>query len=117
MWLNAGPWQAIDSFVPTKESIMRYKSSSAVIATSLATILTPAAALAQSGPPGMAAVASPATPPALAAPMSVGNNTSGVNQPGAPNTSTPGLIGTGATPSGLPGDSTHHPGFPSRGRH
>lgn len=98
---------------------MRYHPSpAAVIAASLASIIAiPNAALAQSGPPGMAAVASPATPPALLAPMSIGNNTSGLNQPGAPNTSTPGLIGTGATASGLPGDSSHHPGFPGRGRH
>jgi hypothetical protein len=39
-------------------------------------------------------------------------NTSGVNQPGVPNTSTPGAIGTGASPSGLPGDSPTSPGYP-----
>jgi hypothetical protein len=57
---------------------------------------------------------SPAAPPALLAPLPMGNNTSGVNQPGVPNTSTTGLIGTGTTSSGLPGESTHHPGFPGR---
>ena len=62
------------------------------------------------GTPGV----SPATPPALLAPLPSGNNTSGVNQPGAPNTSTPGLIGSGTTASGLPGESAHHPGFPGR---
>jgi hypothetical protein len=36
------------------------------------------------------------------------------NQPGVPNTSTPGSIGTGASPSGLPGDSPTSPGFPQR---
>lgn len=61
-----------------------------------------------------AAGTSPAAPPALLAPLPSGTNTSGVNQPGAPNTSTPGIIGTGATPSGLIGESTHHPGYPGR---
>ena len=32
---------------------------------------------------------------------------------GVPNTSTPGIIGTDATPSGLPGDDPQHPGFPA----
>jgi hypothetical protein len=43
-----------------------------------------------------------------------GVNTGGVNQPGVPNTSTPGIIGTGASPSGLPGDDPAHPGFPGK---
>jgi hypothetical protein len=38
----------------------------------------------------------------------------GINQSGVPNTSTPGMIGTGAAPSGLPGDDPAHPGFPAR---
>jgi hypothetical protein len=38
----------------------------------------------------------------------------GANQPGVPNTSTPGTIGTGAAPSGLPGDDPVHPGFPGK---
>ncbi|MFL6792611.1 MAG: hypothetical protein ACJ8EE_15745 [Bradyrhizobium sp.] len=38
----------------------------------------------------------------------------GISQPGAPNTSTPGTIGTGASPSGLPGDDPAHPGFPGK---
>ena len=41
-------------------------------------------------------------------------NTSVVNQPGVPNTSRPGTIGTGAVPSGLNGDSPTAPGFPGR---
>ena len=41
-------------------------------------------------------------------------NTSGVNQPGVPNTSRPGTIGTGAVPSGLSGDSPTMPGFPGK---
>ena len=32
---------------------------------------------------------------------------------GVPNTSTPGTIGTGASPSGLPGDDPARPGFPA----
>jgi hypothetical protein len=36
---------------------------------------------------------------------------------GAPNTSTPGIIGIGASPSGLPGDSRAHPGFPAGAHH
>lgn len=89
---------------------------SAVFAASLAasTLAAASGALAQSaGTPGNPGV-SPATPPPLLAPLPTGNNTSGLNQPGVPNTSTPGMIGTGATPSGLPGDSTKHPGFPGR---
>jgi hypothetical protein len=43
-----------------------------------------------------------------------GLNTSGVNQPGVPNTSTPGTIGTSAVPSGLPGDDPAHPGYPAK---
>jgi hypothetical protein len=42
-------------------------------------------------------------------------NARGFNQPGAPNTSTPGTTGrAGASPSGLPGDDPYHPGFPGR---
>jgi hypothetical protein len=36
------------------------------------------------------------------------------NQPGVPDTSTPGKFGTGASPSGLPGDDPAHPGFPAK---
>ena len=32
---------------------------------------------------------------------------------GVPNTSTPGIIGTDATPSGVLGDEPEHPGFPA----
>jgi hypothetical protein len=45
-------------------------------------------------------------------PAGTGINTVDHNEPGVPNTATPGLIGTGAAPSGLPGDSPTHPGFP-----
>jgi hypothetical protein len=38
------------------------------------------------------------------------------NQPGVPDTWTPGRFGTGALPSGLPGDDPAHPGFPREGR-
>jgi len=41
-------------------------------------------------------------------------DTGGMNQPGAPNTSVPGTIGTGASPSGLPGDDPGYPGLPPR---
>jgi len=53
-----------------------------------------------------APVVTPSTSPGL--------NTSGVNQPGVPNTSRPGTIGTGASPSGLNGDSPTAPGFPGK---
>jgi len=43
----------------------------------------------------------------------LGINTSGHNEAGVPNTSTPGIIGTGAMPSGLPGDNPTAPGFPA----
>jgi hypothetical protein len=36
------------------------------------------------------------------------------NQPGVPDTSTPGRFGTGASPSGLPGDDPANPGFAGR---
>jgi hypothetical protein len=38
----------------------------------------------------------------------------GTSQPGAPNTTTPGRIGTGASPSGLTGDNPNAPGFPGK---
>jgi hypothetical protein len=41
-------------------------------------------------------------------------NNPGISQPGVPNTATPGMFGTGASPSGLPGDDPNHPGFPGR---
>jgi hypothetical protein len=52
--------------------------------------------------------------PAVTPAPSRGLNTSGVNQPGVPNTSRPGTIGTGASPSGLNGDSPTAPGFPGK---
>lgn len=57
---------------------------------------------------------SPAPQIVTPASPSTGLNTSGVNQPGVPNTSRPGTIGTGATPSGLNGDSPTVPGFPGK---
>jgi hypothetical protein len=38
----------------------------------------------------------------------------GTSAPGAPNSTTPGSIGTGASPSNLPGDDPTHPGFPGK---
>jgi hypothetical protein len=63
-----------------------------------------------------AAPGSPATPPAVApsTPSTTGSNTGGINQPGVPDTSTPGRIGTGAAPSGLPGDNPTNPGYPGK---
>lgn len=53
-----------------------------------------------------------------AATVSPGIGTSGMgggrSQPGAPNTTVPGTIGTGASPSGLPGDNPSAPGFPGK---
>jgi hypothetical protein len=42
------------------------------------------------------------------------NLNTGVNQPGVPNTSTRDITGTGASPSGLPGDDPAHPDFPGK---
>jgi hypothetical protein len=42
------------------------------------------------------------------------NLNSGTGQPGTLNTSTPGGVGTGASPSGLPGDDPANPGSPGR---
>jgi|GEM_PF-6604603 len=55
----------------------------------------------------------PSAPIVTPAPSS-GLNTGGVNQPGVPNTLRPGTIGTGASPSGLNGDSPTAPGFPGK---
>jgi hypothetical protein len=52
--------------------------------------------------------------PALTPAPSPRINTRGVNQPGVPNTTRPGTIGTGAVPSGLNGDSPIAPGFPGK---
>jgi hypothetical protein len=43
--------------------------------------------------------------------MGTGLNTGGIDQSGVPNTSAPGHIGTGASPSGLPGDDPNAPGY------
>lgn len=55
----------------------------------------------------------PITPPIVTQRTNPGVNTRGTNMPGTPNTSRPGTIGTGASPSGLPGDSPTSPGFPN----
>jgi hypothetical protein len=59
-------------------------------------------------------VFAPMPAPAVVPAPSPGLNTSVVNQPGVPNTSRPGTIGTGAVPSGLNGDSPTAPGFPGK---
>jgi hypothetical protein len=84
---------------------------SALVAIGLIAAASPG--FAQQVTPGMGGVPPVGAPPnpATAAPSTTGTNT-GISQPGAPNTSTPGTIGTGAQPSGLPGDSAAHPGFP-----
>jgi len=87
---------------------------SALIAISL--IGATSASLAQNIAPGQGnvpPVGAPSSPPPAAAPSTTTTG-AGISQPGAPNTSTPGIIGTGAAPSGLPGDSREHPGFPGR---
>lgn len=56
----------------------------------------------------------PSTPSVVTPAPSTGLNTSVMNQPGVPNTSRPGTIGTGASPSGLSGDSPTAPGFPGK---
>lgn len=55
----------------------------------------------------------PIAPPIVTPRPGPGVNTRGTNMPGTPNTSRPGTIGTGASPSGLPGDSPTSPGFPN----
>ena len=45
---------------------------------------------------------------------SVTTGTGGASQAGAPNSTTPGRIGTGASPSGLAGDNPSAPGFPGK---
>ncbi len=85
------------------------------------TALTVAAALVTASTGAMCQIAqplggapiSPATPPMQFLPTL--NPNPSFNEPGVPNTSTPGLIGTSASPSGMPGDSVSHPGFPSMG--
>ena len=68
--------------------------------------------------PPVGAPANPGSAGISAAPGGASTTTTGmgpgINQPGIPNTSTPGIIGTGAAPSGLPGDDPAHPGFPGK---
>jgi hypothetical protein len=77
------------------------------------------------GPPGISSVPSglPTTTTGVGTGSSTNLNTGGMNQPdtggmiqpGAPNnTLVPGSIGTGASPSGLPGDDPGYPGLPAR---
>lgn len=47
-------------------------------------------------------------------PPAVTTGTGGVSQPGAPGSTNPGRIGTGASPSGLAGDNPAAPGFPGK---
>jgi hypothetical protein len=110
---------------------MRHKLHlSAIIAMSLIGASAPAlaqgaGAAAQTGTapgvgtnPPVGAPDNPAAAGISAAPGGASTTTTGmgpgINQPGVPNTSTPGIIGTGATPSGLPGDDPAHPGFPGK---
>jgi hypothetical protein len=95
---------------------------SALIALTL--IGTPAVALAQGAGMGLGTTPGTGTVPPVGTPntgtigMATGTRTNTViNQPGAPNMSTPGIMGTGASPSGLPGDDPAHPGFPARVGH
>jgi hypothetical protein len=71
--------------------------------------------------PGTPTPGNPTGAPAPGAMTGTGTTTgSSVTSPGTtappvagvPNTSTPGMIGTGASPSGLPGDDPAKPGFP-----
>lgn len=69
--------------------------------------------------PGTNGVPPVGTPPNASPGVTTGTGAgsstgAGVNQPGVPNTSTPGVIGTGASPSGLPGDSPTQPGYPGK---
>jgi hypothetical protein len=63
-----------------------------------------------------AAILAPSTLPS----PSISTTTTGMSaptlrgQPGAPITTSPGLIGTPGAPSGLPGIDPQHPGFPAR---
>ncbi|WP_029583774.1 hypothetical protein [Bradyrhizobium sp. URHD0069] len=68
--------------------------------------------------PGSAGISSaPGGPSTTTTGMGTGTSTNlntGVNQPGVPKTSTPDITGTGASPSGLPGDDPAHPDFPGK---
>ena len=63
----------------------------------------------QVGPSGV--IMSPGAAPAA---PSTTTGTGGASQAGAPNSTTPGRIGTGASPSGLSGDNPSAPGFPGK---
>jgi hypothetical protein len=62
----------------------------------------------QVGPSGV--IMSPGAMPAPSAPPA----TTGASQTGVPNSTTPGRVGGGASPSGLPGDNPSAPGFPGK---
>ena len=62
----------------------------------------------QVGPSGV--IMSPGATPAPAAPAA----TTGASQTGAPNSASSARTGTGASPSGLPGDNPSAPGFPGK---
>ncbi len=90
--------------------------SSALMATALACTIASAGAAQQRAVRNPGLISAPPLTPPIAPQISTGINTSGHNQPGVPNTSTPGIIGTGAKPSGLRGDSPAAPGFPATGQ-
>ena len=58
-------------------------------------------------------IMSPGAVPATPAPATTGM-TGGASQPGAPSTTSPGRVGSGAAPSGLAGDNPSAPGFPGK---
>lgn len=112
---------------------MRHKLNLSALLASFLTAAAPAAFAQNAGAAGAGSGTAPGTggvPPVgtSADPGSAGvssapggsstttgmGTTTGLRQPGAPNTTVLGTIGTGASPSGLPGDDPAHPGFPGR---
>ena len=93
---------------------------SSLAGTSAASAKSGAAGTAQSQvAPGMGGVppvgtTNPGSAGISSAPGTTTGLNSGISQLGAPNVSTPGTIGTGAAPSGLPGDDPTHPALPGR---
>lgn len=100
-----------------KKASISFVIASAMLAAGSTAVFAQASGAVGTGPatisPGMTGptTGSPGVRPSTTGSSQI--NTSGVNQPGVPNTSTPGTIGTGASPSGLPGDSATSPGYPS----
>jgi hypothetical protein len=91
---------------------------SAIIAASLLLAPTTFASAQGAGTDGVTGAPVTQMPsPSASSPPSTHSTTGmggGTSQPGAPNTTTPGRIGTGASPSGLPGDNPNAPGFPGK---